>query len=148
MKKNLIYFVIFLAFLLLFGNFVSAQEKVTFGVDSALFIKSDDEEVLSDSFNVIFNGNSSVEFVDLTSKVIRNIDLVSFKDSSPFDIPTGEIFTYYSYYGRLDSVEPVIFACVKDDNHKLFSVGIINEKKEYVIIFLLRNRKVLKGITN
>lgn len=56
MKKRIIYFAIFLLGMILFSKFVSAQEKVTFGVDSAYFFDKSGKSTAQDSFKVIFTG--------------------------------------------------------------------------------------------
>jgi hypothetical protein len=148
MKKNLIYFVLFLVSILMFGTFVSAQQKTILDVDHVYYIDKDGKNEAPDSFKIIITGRTSIDFLDGTTNISRHIDVVSLKDSDDFLTEEGDSFMFYEYYARLDSAEPVIFGVMRDNEHKLYSIGLDNERKQYTIVFLLRNRKPLKGIKN
>lgn len=151
MKKRIIYFVIFLVSLLLYGNFISAQgtEKKLYEVAHATYIDSDGKrENSKDSFTVVFYGLDSVDIYNVTSSVTNHIDIFSKNESEIISIPgTNDSVVFYTYYARLNTKEPIQFGFVLNKFNKLISVGVNNEPKGYIVIFSLKQgEEYLEGI--
>jgi hypothetical protein len=73
------------------------------------------------------------------------IEVVALKQKQPMVVETGQEFTYYSYYARMNKDTKIILGRIMSDTGELFSIGLIFPDEKYIIVFNIRgNRRLLK----